>query len=246
MGAKSMVLEALGISFLMMLASGFSAVTGFGTSTISIPILLFFFPLPQTLLFVGIMRLVATLWKMFLFKDNVYWKLIIIMGVPATFSSIFGAKVLLNYSDYISRRLIGFLLFVYVLFVFFRPHFRISKKSIAAAVCGSLSGLSAGVTGIGGPIQAAFLSMFHFKKVTYIFTVAVLDSLVDISRLTTYLLGGVTLIPVFLLGLVFSIPAIFVGAFVARKIVYVIPEAYFRFIVVLFLGVIAFWWMIWG
>lgn len=258
-----MVLQAIGISLFMMLSAGFSAVTGFGTSTISIPVLLFFFPLPQTLLFVGIMRLISTLWKMFLFREKLrpdltafVARLVIAIGLPAAFASVMGARTLLAYTEYISMKILGVLLLIYVIFMMLRPHFKIvwhnstygSKiaLSIISLGGGSLAGFTGGVFGISGPLQAAFLSLFNLPKGTYIFTAAALDGLIDVSRLTTYLLGGINLLPVFVLGLVFSVPAIFLGALLGKKIVHVIPQVYFRFVVILFLGVVALRWIVWG
>jgi len=241
-----MIIEALLISMLMMVSAGFSAITGFGTSTISIPILLFFFPLPQAVLFVGIIRLIGTIWKMILFRSEFLWRLIIIVVVPAIFASILGAQTLLHYSDYLSKRVLGVFLLVYVMLLFFRPHFKLSQKSSIAIGGGVLTGFSAGIFGISGPVQSAFLSAFNLPKVQYIFTIAFLDCLVDVSRLSSYLIGGISMMPIFLLALVFSIPAIFFGALFARKIVDGIPQIYFRSIILLFLSIVTLRWLIWG
>jgi len=242
-----MIIEALLISFLMMIAAGFSSITGFGTSTISIPILLFFFSLPQTLLFVGIMRLIATVWKLVLFRGQFIWRLIFIIGVPAVLASTIGARAMLLYSQFVSKRLLGIFLISYVIFILLRPHFKLPQNSYVAVGGGALTGFSAGMFGISGPIQSAFLSAFDLAKVTFIFTTAVLDCLVDISRLTTYLVvGKIELIPTLLLGLVFSIPAIYLGAWLARRILYGIPQFYFRYVLLAFLAVVGCHWLLWG
>jgi hypothetical protein len=45
-------MEILYITLITILAGGVGTLTGFGTSTIMVPILLFFLPLPQTLFLV--------------------------------------------------------------------------------------------------------------------------------------------------------------------------------------------------
>lgn len=241
-----MVVEALLISLLFLFASGFSAVTGFGMSTIAIPVLLFFFPLPQTILFVGCMRFTASLCKFLMFRDRFVWELIVLIGLPAVIASFFGAHSLLLYESYISLRLIGFLLLVYVLFILLKPYFKLSEKSIVAMGGGILSGFSAGTFGTSGPILSAFLSAFDLHKITYIFTIAIFDFLIDTTRILTYVTGGIKLGPIFLLGGLFAIPAIFVGTWAARSILSRIPQQYFRFVIMVFLAVVGFRWVIWG
>ncbi len=62
------MLEVTLISILTLVASAVGTVTGFGTSTSMIPALLFFYPLPQVLLLVGIVHFaVLLLYTLFLF-----------------------------------------------------------------------------------------------------------------------------------------------------------------------------------
>lgn len=241
-----MVLEAFLISLVMMVAAGFSTITGFGISTISIPILLFFFPLPQALLFVVIMRIVSSLWKILLIRDGLAKSLILMIGIPAIFASFLGANTVLFYSKYISRQVLGVFLLFYVVFIFLKPHFKLSKKSAVTMGGGALTGFSAGVFGISGPLQSAFLSSFDLPKFTYIFTTAFLDFLIDVPRVSVYLTGGIKLMPILLLSLLFSIPTIFLGVFFARRIVHGIPQIYFRYVILIFLGIVGARWLIWG
>jgi uncharacterized membrane protein YfcA len=247
-----MLLEALGISLLMMVATGFSTVSGFGTSTISIPILLFFFPLPETLLFVGMMRMIGTFWKLFLFRGQVLlrarqiFSIVFFIGLSSVIASILGAWTLLTYVEQISKRFLGIILLIYVIFIFVRPRFKLAPNKLVSVPGGALAGFSAGIFGISGPIQSAVLSIFDLPKVTYIVVAASLDAIIDTSRLTFYLMGGTALLPVFVLGLVFSIPAIFLGTTLARNILYRIPQRYFRIVIILLLGIISLRWIIWG
>lgn len=229
-----------------MFAAGLSAITGFGTSTISIPLLLFFFSVPQTLLFVAIIRFVGAWYKLFLFRGRFVWHLIITIGLPAVFASVVGAKTLLAYSDYISKQVLGGLLLFYVVFIFIKPHFKLSEKSFVSVGGGILSGFSAGIFGVSGPIQTAFLSAFDLPKITYIFTTAVLDSMIDVSRISVYLMDGITMIPLFIIALICSIPSVFLGVWLARNVVHRIPQIYFRFVVLVVLGVVALRWLVWG
>ncbi len=74
-------MEIFYITLLTILASGIGALTGFGTSTIMVPILLFFLPLTQTLLLVGIIHWFGDIWKILLFREGLQWKLIFTFGI---------------------------------------------------------------------------------------------------------------------------------------------------------------------
>lgn len=241
-----MIFEAIIIVVLMTIASAVSAITGFGTSTISIPLLLFFFPLPQVLLFVGIIRWFVTIWKMILFHTGFRWEIILGFGLPAAFASFLGAQALLYYADYLSMHVIGVFLLSYVAFIIIRPHFKLAKWPGVMVSGGALSGFSAGIFGISGPIQTAFLSAFDLPKMMLIFTVATTEFFIDTVRLGTYLLGGMHLIPLLFLALILSIPAVFFGAWGAKRVLHGIPQQYFRFVVLLFLGIVGLRWALWG
>lgn len=251
----AVVLEVIGISLLMLLASGFSAITGFGTSTLSIPLLLFFFSVPQTLLFVACIRFFGGLFKMIWFWNHqqhsgvskkLFYRLLLMIGLPAMVASFLGAKTLLYYSDYISKQVLGGLLLAYVLFIFLKPHFTLSEKSLVCASGGAVAGFSGGLFGISGPVQTAFLSAFNLPKMTYIFTTAALDCMVDSSRLFVYLRDGISFIPLFIYSIICSIPAIFIGIWLARYVVRKIPQNYFRFVILGVLGIVALRWLIFG
>ena len=64
------MVEVLLIALLTLAASAVGTVTGFGTSTIMVPVLLFYYPMPQVLLLVGIVHLAGNLWRMLFFPTG--------------------------------------------------------------------------------------------------------------------------------------------------------------------------------
>ena len=62
------MIEIVSVALLTILASGVGTLTGFGTSTILVPVLVFVFPLPQTLLLVGVIHWFGNVWKVWLFE----------------------------------------------------------------------------------------------------------------------------------------------------------------------------------
>mgnify|MGYP001577355496 CR=1 FL=1 len=55
--------------------SGVGTATGFGTSTIMIPVMVLYAPLSVALLFVGTIHLCGDIWKVLLFRQGFDWKL---------------------------------------------------------------------------------------------------------------------------------------------------------------------------
>ena len=68
------------IIILTFVASFFGTIAGFGSSVIMLPVLLFFFPLPEVLLFAGIVHILNDIWEMVLFRGSVSWRILIIFG----------------------------------------------------------------------------------------------------------------------------------------------------------------------
>lgn len=228
-------MDILLIALLTILASGIGTLTGFGTSTIMVPILLFFLPLPETLLLVGIIHWFGDIWKMLLFKKGFEWKLILSFGIPGILASFLGATIVFSASDALLSRLLGVFLIVYVLFLFLKPAFTIPKKVWTAGAGGALSGLFAGIFGVGGAVRSAFLSAFNLPKTTYIATVGAIAFAIDITRIGTYIANGTWLSERFVWALTLFIPVSLAGAWVAKKIVNRIPQKQFRIVIAVFL-----------
>ena len=77
-----MLIPILLLTMLSLFASSVGTLTGFGTSTIMVPVLLLRYSLPETLLFVGVIHWFGDIWKMIFFKKGIRWNLILGFGVP--------------------------------------------------------------------------------------------------------------------------------------------------------------------
>lgn len=228
-------MEILFITLLTILASGIGTVTGFGTSTIMVPVLLLFLPLPETLLLVGIIHWFGDIWKMVLFRTGFRWKLILAFGIPGIAASYVGASLVFSASAKLLSQILGAFLIAYVLFLFIRPTFKLPKGSLTAASGGALSGFFAGLFGVGGAIRGAFLTAFDLQKTVYIATAGAIAFFIDTTRIATYLLNDVVPERQYLWGFLLFVPASFLGASIAKKIVDRIPQNRFRMVIAIFL-----------
>ena len=237
-------MEIAYITILVLIASMVGTMTGFGTSTIMVPIFLLFSPLPQTLLFVGIIHWFGDLWKILLFKKGLNWKLILGFGIPGIIASCIGASLTFQISERILMKVLGGFLLAYVIFLFLKPGFRLAKNEKIMITGGALSGFFAGIFGVGGAIRATFLTAFDLPKAVYLATAGSIALLVDSTRIITYIRGGTRLEPMLLWGMVVFIPISFLGAKIAKRIVTHIPQKSFRLFITIFLALIGLYFLI--
>ncbi|AKB79505.1 hypothetical protein MSHOH_3022 [Methanosarcina horonobensis HB-1 = JCM 15518] len=227
--------EIIFVALLTLLASLIGTLAGFGISTIMVPVLLTVLPLPQTLLFVGIIHWFNDIWKMLLFRKGIRWKLFLAFGLPGIFTSFIGSSLSLRISQEILSRALGVFLLVYVLFITFNRTFKLSQRLSVAVSGGALTGFFAGIFGIGGEINAVALSAFNLEKAIYIATAGAISFMIDSTRIATYIGGGIRLNPAILSGFFVFIPMSLIGAMIGRKGVEKIPQEKFRNFVAVFI-----------
>jgi len=232
------MIELIAISLLTVLAAAVGTLTGFGTSTIMVPVLLFFFPIGETLLLVGIIHWFGNVWKVILFRSGIRWRLVLTFGVPGAVLSYIGARLTFQVPDAILSQAVGAALIGYVVFLAWKPALKVPQTDFTAILGGAFSGFIAGISGIGGVIRGASLSVFNLPKAVYLFTGGVIGLLIDGVRVATYAAGGTQLSTIFLWGLLLFIPASFIGAKLGKRMVKRVSDTQFRWIIALLLCIV--------
>lgn len=233
------------LCLLTLLGSVIGTATGFGTSTIMIPVMVLFVPPPIALLFVGIVHLCGDIWKVLLFKGGFDWKLILGFGLSGIVASFLGASLSLQAQMFPLERILGAFLIMYVAFLFFKRDWALPKTNGTAFCGGMLSGLFAGFFGVGGAVRGAFLAAFNLPKEVYIFTSGMIALFIDVTRVTRYIWGGTRLEQDLLLALILSIPVSFIGAYTAKRFLARVPQRSFRIFVGIFLCLVGAKLLIW-
>ena len=232
-------MELFYLALIVLIAGMVGTTTGFGASTVMIPVVILFYPMPETLLFVGIIHCFGNIWKMVIFKHAFRWKIILGFGIPGIAASLLGALLVFNISSIMLSRILATFIIVYVIYLFLNPEFKV-KANIGSAVTGGvLSGFMAGIFGIGGAVRSLFLSAFNLPKEVYIVTGAAIAIIIDITRLITYSFNGTRLSGIAMWGMFLFIPMSFLGARIAKVIVEKIPQKYFRTVIAVFLLIMA-------
>ena len=232
-------MEIIFLSVLVFIASAIGTMTGFGISTVMIPVVLLFYPLPQTLFFVGIIHWVGNIWKLVLFRRGIHWKLILSFGIPGIAASFLGALLVFRIPTALLSRILAGFIIIYVLYLFAKPSFKVKESTLTAVSGGVFSGFLAGIFGMGGAVRGLFLSTFDLPKAIYIATAGAIALFIDTTRLMTYFLKGIRLQSLILWGMLIFIPASFLGAKIAQTVVDRIPQKYFRIVIAVFLFLVA-------
>ncbi|MDP3793635.1 MAG: sulfite exporter TauE/SafE family protein, partial [Candidatus Uhrbacteria bacterium] len=210
-------------------------ITGFGTSTLMIPVLVIFFPPVEAIFLVAIIHWFGNIWKVTLFRSGFNLRLLALFGVVGLVTSYLGAYISLGANEEVLLRVLGAFLAGYALFVAFQSRFKVPAGNLTALSGGALSGFFAGMFGIGGAIRSAFLSAFDLPKAVFIATAGAIGLLVDSTRIIVYFTGGATLPRELWYGLILFIPVSFLGAQIAKKVVNRIPQNKFRIVIAVFL-----------
>ncbi len=233
-----LIILVVGITLLTYLGSGVGTLTGFGTSTIMVPVLALFYPLPTTLLLVGIIHWFTDIWKMGLFREGINLRLILFFGITGVIATYLAARAVFELPQTLLTRTLGLILIGYVVLLFFKPNFQLPKNKTTALIGGTLYGALAGIFGIGGAIRSAFLTTYNLPKAVYIATTGAISIIVDTIRITAYVDGGAMLTTPLFLGLILFVPASYLGSKSAEKVVRKIPKEKFRKLIAVFLLII--------
>lgn len=224
------------IAVVVVIAAFVGTLSGFGSSTILLPVLLLLdVPLAEALLLAGILHWFNDIWKLTLFKKGIKWKLILGFGIPGVLLTYIGARLAFNAPEELLSQILGAFLIGYALFLIVHHTFKVKPHMGAAVVGGSLSGFFAGIFGLGGAIRGAFLAAYNLPKSVYIATAGAIAFAIDTVRIGTYVTEGAQLRELFWWGLILFIPLSYLGAVIAKKTVNKIPQKYFRAVVALFL-----------
>ncbi len=226
------------LSVLTLVAATLGTITGFGTSTLMIPVLVMFLPPVEAIFFVAIIHWFGDVWKVALFRQGFNLRLLVLFGAVGLITSYFGAFISLGANGQVLLRALGAFLAGYAIFLLLETKFKVQANNLTALTGGALSGFFAGMFGIGGAIRSLFLSAFDLPKAVYLATAGAIGLLVDSTRIITYFTQGAVLPEQLWWGMLVFIPVSFLGAKLAKRVVDKIPQTRFRQVVAAFLFII--------
>src|SRR3989344_398919 len=223
---------------LAFLAEVIGTTAGFGSSTIFLPISLFFIDFKTALALVGLFHIFGNLGRIGFFRQGLNSKLILTFGIPSVILSLIGA-LLVNYVHPEALKLVlGIFLVIFSLASIFNPRFKFKPSNQNAIIGGVLSGFLAGLIGTGGVLRGAFLTAFSLKKSVYVATAAAIALAVDLTRVPIYFNSGFLDQEFYIyIPLLFGIAI--AGSYTGRKITDRIPQQLLRKYILAVIAVIS-------
>ncbi len=207
-------------------------IAGFGSSTILLPLSLFFFNFTTALALVAFFHLFGNLSRVGFFRGGLDKNTIIKFGIPSVIFSLLGAVLVSYIPQDLLKGILGIFLLVYSLIFLWKEDFKIRESFFNTLLGGSLSGFLAGLIGTGGALRGAFLTSFNLSKEKYIATSAFIAIVVDATRIPTYLKEGF-LQSSYNWYLLFLLPIAIGGSFIGKIVVEKVPQKSFKKVVLI-------------
>ena len=211
-------------------------VAGFGSSTIFLPLALFFVEFRAALILVALFHVCGNLAKVAFFRRGFDWKLFLMFGIPSFILTVIGALLVTIVPQDELKLVLGLFLCVFSLWSLL-DGIILPRAPWVTILGGCVSGFFAGLLGTGGAFRAAVLSSLKLRKDMYIVMNAAIAILVDLTRIPVYLWRGFLPSGGWLVALGLAVIAVF-GAFMGKRIVDILPQKAFRIIVLSAIGLV--------
>jgi uncharacterized membrane protein YfcA len=182
------ITEYLILALLSFFAGGLTLFTGFGLSTILLPVFVIFFPVAIAVPSTAIVHFLNNFYKLFIYFKQINTRILLRFGLPALLASVIGAFLLQKLSS--NERNLEIILGILIISISFMemfPAIRNLKIGIKwAPLGGVISGFFGGLSGHQGLFRSAFLVKSGLSKNSFIATGVGIAVLVDITRLSVY------------------------------------------------------------
>jgi uncharacterized protein len=200
---------------------------GFGSSTIFLPLALFFVDFKTAIILVAIFHLFGNLGRITFFRQGFDKKIMFQFGVPSVLLSLLGAFLIGILPQSILKLILGIFLIVTSGSLLVKPGLKLPANTGTYVAGGSVTGFITALVGTGGALRATLLQGFNLEKVKYIATAATIALATDVTRIPVYLSQGFLAEQYYLyLPVLFGIAL--AGSFIGRKIVRRINQELFR------------------
>jgi uncharacterized membrane protein YfcA len=154
---------SLELEYIILIIVGFlseilGTMTGFGSSTIFLPLASYLVEFKTALVLVAIFHLFGNVSRITFFRHGLDWNVLLIFGIPSFVLSLFGATLVGNLSQTFLKLLLGiFLIIVSILFLI-KPKLAFPASNKSLVLGGGISGFIVGLIGTGGALRASFLT----------------------------------------------------------------------------------------
>jgi uncharacterized membrane protein YfcA len=210
-----------------------ATIAGFGSSTLLIPVAIQFMDVRTALFLVACFHLFSNVFKVRFFWEKIDFRMFLLFGIPSVVFAFSGAYLVSVLPVDAIMVSVAVFLIVFSLFSRLNPRLTIKKTRTNAVAGGSLSGLLAGLIGLGGAIRSTFLISFNLPKEMYVATSAMIAVVIDLTRIPTYLMTNAVQERSSYFLIVFLVASAYLGVRVGKVLLKRIKQEIFRRIVLI-------------
>ncbi len=212
-----------------LVAEVIGTITGFGATTILLPVASLMYPLPIAIAYSALFHFLGTLWRSAFFARRVNWRIALTFGIPSLILSYVGARLLTVINPQLVSYILGVALIAYAAYSLVKHRLALPRRTGYLIGGGMVTGFLAGLIGTAGAIRGAFLSAWKLPKEVYLGTGAVMGLGADVVRLVAYHQTGL-LVATWQLVAIFLIVALG-GTYIGARLVKSAPAPLFTKIV---------------
>lgn len=215
------------------IAAIIATIAGFGSSTLLVPVAMFFMDIKTAIFLVACFHLFNNTFKIKMFWNKIDWKIFLQFGITSILFAFIGAMLISIVPVEIVKKVLAIFLITFAIYSFFKPKFGLKATKTNAMLGGSFSGFLAGLIGLGGAIRSTFLIAFNLPKEVYVATSAMVAFVIDLTRIPTYLFTGVIQDKSYYILLPFMVLTAYLGVRTGKYLLGRINQAIFKKIVVI-------------
>ena len=216
-----------------------ATLAGFGSSTLLIPVAMMFMDAKTAIFLVACFHLFSNTFKIKAFWNKIDFKTFLLFGIPSIIFAFIGAVLISSIPVDIIKRGVAIFLILFAIYSLLKPKFTIKETPVNAVLGGSLSGLLAGLIGLGGAIRSTFLIAFNMSKEVYVGTSAMIAFVIDLTRIPTYLFTKIIQDTSYFILLPFMVLSAYLGVKTGKKLLGKINQQTFRKIVLIAILLVA-------
>ncbi len=221
-------------------------ISGFGSSSILLPVAHQFFDYKNAIIIVAIYHIFGNMSRLSLTYQHWDKRIFFLFWIPSVIATVIGAMLIGSVNTDILKIVLGIVLVIFALYSLWSPHFTLTPSPLLGRIGWALSGFTAGLIGTGWVLRGAFMTLFGLSRERYIATIASIALLVDITRIPVYFGQGFLsteylwmIIPLFVLA--------YIGSYIGKKIVARIPSDILRKIILIAIIIVSLllvsqWW----
>lgn len=143
------MLENLPLFISALIAEITGTISGFGSSSILLPMAHQFFDYQNAIILVAIYHIFGNASRLSLTYKNWDKRIFFLFGIPSVIATIIGASLVESLNPDILKVILAVVLTLFALYSLWKPEFKVTPTPLLGRVGGVLSGFTAGLIGTG-------------------------------------------------------------------------------------------------